>query len=126
MQQNKQPRNDDGAARFLTFLGLCRRAGKTIHGTPLVCEAMAKRKPPYLVLLSASASAATAKKITDKCQFYHIPLLTVPVDTERLGHAVGKECALAAVAVTDEGFANELRKIHLSGKASSVAEDDGE
>ena len=113
------------AERFLTFLGLCRRAGKTVHGTPLVCEALAKRRPPYLVLLSAGASAATAKKITDKCWFYRVPLLTVPVDPERLGRAVGKSCALAAVAVSDENFAKELRKLHVIGKASSSTADDG-
>jgi len=111
--------------RFLTFLGLCRRAGKTVHGTPLVCEALAKRKPPCLVLLSEGASAATAKRITDKCRFYRVPLLTVAADTERLARAVGKSCALAAVAVTDESFARELRKLYVIGKASSTVEDDG-
>ena len=113
------------AERFLTFLGLCRRAGKTVHGTPLVCEALAKRKPPALVLLSETASEATAKRITDKCRFYRVPLITVPADTERLGRAVGKSCALAAIAVTDENFARELRKLHVIGKASSTVEDDG-
>ena len=111
--------------RFLTFLGLCRRAGKTVHGTPLVCEALAKRKPPMLVILSEGASEATAKRITDKCRFYRVPLITVPADTERLGRAVGKSCALAAIAVTDENFAKELRKLHVIGKASSSTEDDG-
>lgn len=109
--------------RFLTFLGLCRRAGKTVHGTPLVCEALAKRKPPMLVILSEGASEATAKRITDKCRFYRVPLITVPADTGRLARAVGKSCALAAVAVTDENFAKELRKI--IGKASSTTEDEG-
>ena len=125
MQEQNLPNKTvkDETERFLTFLGLCRRAGKTIHGTPLVCEALAKRKPPYLVLLSAGASTATAKKITDKCRFYRVPLLTVPADTERLARAVGKESALAAVAITDENFAKELRK--LQGKASSLNEDEG-
>ena len=125
MQEQNLPNKTvkDETERFLTFLGLCRRAGKTVHGTPLVCEALAKRRPPCLVLLSAGASAATAKKITDKCRFYRVPLLTVPADTERLARAVGKASALAAVAVTDESFARELRK--LIGKASSNVEDDG-
>ena len=111
MQEQNLPNKTvkDETERFLTFLGLCRRAGKTVHGTPLVCEALAKRKPPYLVLLSAGASATTAKKITDKCRFYRVPLLIVPADTERLARAVGKESALAAVAIMDEGFAKDLR-----------------
>ena len=127
MQEQKLPNKTvkDETERFLTFLGLCRRAGKTVHGTPLVCEALAKRKPPYLVLLAEGASAATAKRLTDKCRFYRVPLLTVPVDPERLGRAVGKSCALAAVAVSDENFAKELRKLHVIGKASSSTDDDG-
>lgn len=127
MQEQNLPNETvkGGAERFLTFLGLCRRAGKTVHGTPLVCEALARRKPPALVLLSESASEATAKRITDKCRFYRVPLITVPADTERLGRAVGKSCALAAVAVMDENFAKELRKLHIIGKASSSNEDDG-
>ena len=127
MQEQNLPNKTvkDETERFLTFLGLCRRAGKTVHGTPLVCEALAKRRPPYLVLLSSGASAATAKKITDKCRFYRVPLLTVPADPDRLAHAVGKACSLAAVAVTDESFARELRKLHVIGKASSATEDDG-
>ena len=124
MQEQNLPNKTvkDETERFLTFLGLCRRAGKTVHGTPLVCEALAKRKPPYLVLLSAGASAATAKKITDKCRFYRVPLLTVPADPERLAHAVGKTSLLAAVAVTDENFAREMRR--LLGKAPSDSEDE--
>ena len=127
MQEQNMPNKTVEAEteRFLTFLGLCRRAGKTVHGTPLVCEALARRKPPYLVLLSGGASAATAKKITDKCRFYEVPLITVPADPERLARAVGKMCALAAVAVTDERFAEELRKLHAKGKASLLGEDDG-
>ena len=125
MQEQNLPNKTvkDETERFLTFLGLCRRAGKTVHGTPLVCEALAKRKPPYLVLLSAGASAATAKKITDKCRFYRVPLLTVPVDPERLARAVGKTCLLATVAIMDESFAREMRR--LQGKASSEVEDEG-
>ena len=125
MQEQNLPNKTvkDETERFLTFLGLCRRAGKTVHGTPLVCEALARRKPPYLVLLSGGASAATAKKITDKCRFYRVPLLTVPVDPERLARAVGKSSLLAAVAIMDENFAREMRR--LQGKASSDVEDEG-
>ena len=125
MQEQNLPNKTvkDETERFLTFLGLCRRAGKTVHGTPLVCEALARRKPPYLVLLSGGASAAPAKKITDKCRFYRVPLLTVPVDPERLARAVGKSSLLAAVAIMDENFAREMRR--LQGKASSDVEDEG-
>ena len=112
MQEQNLPNKTvkDETERFLTFLGLCRRAGKTVHGTPLVCEALAKRKPPYLVLLSAGASAATAKKITDKCNFYGVEKIRLEFDGGTLGAAVGKSSTLAAVAITDEGFYKMVSK----------------
>ena len=109
--------------RLLKFLGLCRRAGKTVHGTPLVCTALAAKHPPYLVLMSEEASAGTRKKLTNKTSFYHVSLLSLPVSCERLAKAVGKTGELAAVAVTDEGFARELAKIYAKGKDSSSEED---
>ncbi len=110
-------------ARLLTFLGLCRRAGKTIHGTPMVCTALAGRKPPFLVLLSAYASAGTRKRVENKCSFYRVPLLLIQAPTDRLAKAVGKTGDMAAIAVTDEGFARELCKIYTKGKASCEKED---
>ena len=105
--------------RLLTFLGLCRRAGKTVHGTPMVCTALASRKPPVLVLLSAHASEGTKKRVEIICSFYRVPLLLLPAPTDRLAKAVGKTGDMAAVAVTDEGFARELRKLYTKGKDSS-------
>ena len=107
----------------MTFLGLCRRAGKTVHGTPLVCTALAAKRPPCLVLMSEQASDGTKKKLCNKTAFYHVSLLSLPVSCERLAKAVGKTGELAAVAVTDEGFARELAKIYAKGKDSSSEED---
>lgn len=95
--------------RLLGFLGLCRRAGKTVLGTPLVCEALAKRKKPDLVLFSESASAATKKRIENKCRFYGVEAMALPVSTGELAHALGKQGDLAALAVTDAGFAGAIR-----------------
>ena len=116
-------RADEGTERLLTFLGLCRRAGKTVHGTPLVCTALAAKRPPFLVLMSEEASAGTKKRLCNKTSFYRVSLLSLPVSCERLARAVGKTGDLAAVAVTDEGFAKELAKIYAKGKDSSPEED---
>lgn len=111
--------------RFLRFLGLARRAGKTVHGTPLVCTALATKKPPCLVVMSKGASDATQKKLISKCSFYKVPLITVDTDTESLAHAVGKTGCIAAVGVCDDSFAKELCKINALRKASSCEEDEG-
>ena len=111
--------------QFLRFLGLARRAGKTVHGTPLICTALATKKPPCLVIMSLGASENTQKKLSNKCLFYKVPLLLTEADTEALAHAVGKTGAMAAVAVTDESFAKELCRINALRKESSPVGDQG-
>lgn len=95
------------------MLGLARRAGKVIIGTELICRAMPKRGDGSirLVIISDKASEATRKKLTVKSEFYGIEYIEVSIDTEELGRILGKTYAPAAVAVTDEGFARELRRI---------------
>lgn len=95
---------------FLGFLGLCRRAGKAICGTPQVCLALQKGSKPPLVLYAAEASAATRKKIESKCAFYGVRAVALAVSPAALGAAVGKGGELAAVAVIDAGFADAMVK----------------
>jgi ribosomal protein L7Ae-like RNA K-turn-binding protein len=96
-------------SHLLGFLGLCRRAGKMVLGTPLVCEELAKRKKPDLVLYSSDASEATRKRIENKCRFYGTEAIPLPVSTGDLAHALGKRGDLAALAVTDAGFGRAIR-----------------
>ncbi len=96
--------------RFLGFLGLAKRAGRVIAGTPMVCAAMAEDKKPPLVLYAEGASAASQKKIVCKSEFYGVEAISLPISAEELGHAIGKTGAIAAVAVTDEGFADAMKK----------------
>ncbi len=102
--------NQDAICRFLGFLGLARRAGKTVCGTPMICEEIARPKKLPLVLYSEGASPGTEKKLKSKCAFYGVPLLSIPVGTEELAHALGKTGALAAVGITDAGFAAAIRQ----------------
>ena len=91
------------------MLGFARRAGKTVIGTEQICIAMPKGKI-RLVVISGAASDATKKKLSVKSDFYTIPWVEAEIDTECLGHLLGKASAVAAVAVTDEGFAEEIMK----------------
>ena len=103
--------------RFLRLLGLARRAGKTVVGAPLVFAPMHKGRPPALVVAAADASPASQKKIRSQCEYYRVPLLETRYPKEILAHAVGKEGPVAAIAVTDPGLAEELRK--SSGKEAA-------
>ena len=92
------------------MLGFAMRAGKIIVGTELVCKAMPSGKVK-LTVISGEASDSTKKKLTVKSDFYGIKSLVADIDTEELGKIIGKACAVAAVAVTDEMFKNEIIKL---------------
>ena len=112
---------DTAYTRLFGFIGLCRRAGKTVLGTPMVCEELAKKKKPPLVLYSEGASDATKKRIESKCRFYGVDAIALPIGTEELAHLLGKRGDLAALAVTDEGFAGAIRE-----KLDAIRESDAE
>lgn len=116
-----QKTTDKGLSHLLGFIGLCRRAGKTVLGTPMVCEELAKKKKPYLVFYSEQASAATRKRIESKCAFYGVDAVSLPVSTGELAHLLGKTGDLAALAVTDEGFARAMRE-KIAALAAPCAE----
>lgn len=94
--------------RLAGFLGLCRKAGCLICGTPQICTGLAKSKKPALILLSDHASGGTRKKLILKSRYYGVPLCSVPIDPSALAHAVGKTGAIAAVAVTDPKMAEAI------------------
>ena len=95
--------------RFYGMLGFAMRAGKLVIGTEQICKSMPK-KSIRLVVVSSGASDATKKKLFVKSDYYGIPAIEAEIDTERLGKLIGKTYAPAAVAVTDVGFAEEIKK----------------
>lgn len=98
---------------LLSTLGLCKRAGGLVIGTPMVCEAMKDKKKGVLAVLEAeNTSDNTHDKLTSKCAYYSVPHYRIPVTTEALGHTVGKTGAVAAVGVTHAGLFRALQK-HL-------------
>lgn len=113
--------------KLLSTLGLCARARKLVTGTPMVCETLRDKKPPVLAVLEASdTSENTHKKLSDKCAYYGVPLYRLTADTERLGRAVGKTGAVAAVGVTDanlyKALADKLPPEEAAGEAPIKSE----
>lgn len=96
--------------RLLSTLGLCRRAGGLIFGTPMVCEAMRGNKGVLAVVEAADTSDNTHEKLVSKCTFYGVPHYRIEADTEALARAIGKTGAVAAVGVTHEGLFESLKK----------------
>lgn len=92
------------------MLGFAMRAGKVVIGTENIIRLMPKRDALKLILIAADASSATKKKLKTKSEYYNISAIEVDIDTERLGKTLGKVYTPAAVAITDEGFALEIKK----------------
>ena len=102
--QNK-PNKD----RVLSMLGLATRSGNVVSGGFATEEAV-KRRKAYLVIIAGDASDNTRKKFSNMCEFHRVPCEYYSVK-EVLGHAIGRG-ERSCLAVTDEGFANSIRK-HL-------------
>lgn len=90
---------------WFPLLGLANRARKVVSGEDLVIKEIRNARAK-LVLLTEDASSNTAKKVTDKCNYYNVPYKKV-ADRAILGRSIGKESRVV-VAVTDQGFANKL------------------
>ncbi len=93
--------------KFLSQLGLCKRAGKLMLGEDATLIAL-RDKSAKLVILSEDASELTAKKIKDKCLHYHVPLIQ-RFDRYTLGGCVGQEARVVLVVI-DKGFARMLQQ----------------
>ena len=87
------PMNKADAARqkLLSGLGLCAKARALTFGTPMVCESLREKSKPHLVLEASDTSAATHKKISDKCNFYQVQHVRLPVTGEELAAALPGE-----------------------------------
>lgn len=102
--------NVQKTAHALSVLGLCKKAGRLIGGVPLVCDAMREGRV-CLAVYATGAAENSIKRITDKAKSYHTDALALDTTPEALGHAVGKSGAVAAVGISDIGFAGALSKI---------------
>lgn len=97
---------------MLSALGLCAKAGKLIFGVPMVCEAMRRGEGVRLVIEAGDTSANTQKKLNDKCAFYKKEKIKIEADGGLLASSVGKSGSIGAVAVTDEGLTQMIKKLN--------------
>ena len=96
--------------KLLNALGLCKRAGKLVHGDELM-GAIASSKVK-LVILSNDASDRTKKQYRDKCSFYKTDLIEF-VSREELSMAIGMHNRVA-VGVEDRGFIKMIKNSRLN------------
>ena len=100
------------------YIGIARKAGKLLIGTPAVCDGL-RRGDGDSVFASCDISEGTKKRLSDKCSYYGATLHILPTDGAALAHMIGKTGSVAAVMITDPGLASAAR----SAAAATVAED---
>ena len=95
--------------KTLSYVGLCKKAGKLVCGTDMTTEAIRAGKIKA-AFTASDASANTVKQISDGCSYRNITYRTLPFTCAELGAAIGKDGNIAVVGVTDEGFAGMILK----------------
>ncbi|MDD5832486.1 MAG: ribosomal L7Ae/L30e/S12e/Gadd45 family protein [Clostridiales bacterium] len=92
--------------KFRGMIGLSAKAGRLKSGE-FCSEQSIKSGRARLCLLAADTSDRTKKHFTDMCSYRSIPIRTMNVDKEALGHMIGRGPRSSAV-VEDEGFAERI------------------
>ncbi len=96
--------------RFLSALGLCKRAGKLVFGFETVKNAVLKGDAE-IIFSATDLSEKTKKELAFLCETYECEHIAVNYDMQALGGSIGKVTGI--VAVTDPGFAQMLKqKLH--------------
>lgn len=90
---------------LLSFLGLCRRAGKMTLGNDIVTDSIVNGES-VLVLIASDISPNTEKQITRNAQQYRVKLIKLKENKEDISHAVGKFSAV--ISINDSGFAKKI------------------
>lgn len=94
------PSND----KFLTTLGLARRAGKLFYGYDSVSE---NRHKLYAVFLSADVSERTLKNIKITFEKTNVMPTELRYTKSELGYALGTK-PVGIIGIADKGFADIL------------------
>lgn len=98
-----------GKDKVLSMLGLAARSRNVVSGG-FATETAVKGGKAHLVIIAEDASDNTRKKYSNMCDFYEVPCAVYGTKAV-VGHSMGRE-ERSVLAVTDEGFANSIRK-HL-------------
>lgn len=88
-----------------SLLGLCSRARQLSSGSLLIDDI--RHHKIYFVIIAEDASDNTKKKISDKCQYYHVDYKIVG-ESQEISKAVGKNNRVA-LGIMEKGFANKIK-----------------
>ena len=96
--------------RIAGLLGIARRAGHILIGFDAVVTAV-KAGQIRLVLCAADLSPKTDKEWRYAVRDTQVSVLSLPLDKETVGHALGLHKPVGLIATDDEGFAAKLQQL---------------
>ncbi len=105
--------------KFLSLLGICRRAGRLVIGADSSIDSIHKNKAKLIIFASdfSPNSSAPVIEAANKC---NVRALTINRNKEELSLAVGKLCGV--LTVEDNGFANKLNQLIESEQGGELYE----
>ena len=97
--------------RFLSTLGLCRRAVKLIHGFDAVCDEIKTKKSTVCGVVTASdISEKTFKEVNFICEKHGIKVFKSNADMDEIKTVLGKRTGV--IAILDEGLFGSLSSLN--------------
>lgn len=102
-------------AQLLRRISLARRAGAVVTGESLVANAL-KQSQGKVLLLAGDLSEGGRKKQEANAGRKQLPVVTLPLGGQRLGHCVGRDYA-GIILICADPFAEDLQRLSLQVKA---------
>ena len=95
--------------RFLSTLGLCRRAGKLAYGFDEVCSLM-KKGSAYGVFTASDLSEKTFKEVRFFCEKHTVPLIKTDVTMDEISAVLTAKTGI--IAILDKGLFDSLSNLY--------------
>lgn len=89
--------------KFLSAIGLAKRAGGAVFGTEMV-RSSAKKGLAKLIIVAKDVSKSTLKEITDTATFYNTEFIISNYTMTELSSASGLLRSTSSVALLDENL----------------------
>lgn len=93
--------------KLLSLLGICRKAGKLLHGFEAASEAV-QNKTAALILTSSDLSPKSKKEIEFLSSKGNIEVVSAPVTMHDIEQKTGRRAGV--LAVSDMGLAKAVKK----------------
>ena len=113
---NKKIKNKN---KIENILGLAKKAGAIVSGTELVIDSVRKKRACHMFICS-DVSPGTLKKLSDKSEFYHVPVTRLNMTMSELAGCVGLSRLTAAVSLTNKNFLKLLESAELTESTEST------